>query len=97
MKQLVLYCDHETAINVAYNPMLHDQTKHIEIDWFFIKENLSNGSLRINYVKSGDQLAEVFIKDLCNRLFHPSICKVDTRDNTYTILRSVPSCMLAEL
>ncbi|KAI9169035.1 hypothetical protein LWI28_005826 [Acer negundo] len=35
-----LYCDNQYAILIARNPVLHDQTKHVEIDRHFIKEKL---------------------------------------------------------
>ena len=36
-----LYCDNESTINIAYNPIQHDLTKHIEVH--FIKEKLDIG------------------------------------------------------
>ncbi|RVW96099.1 Retrovirus-related Pol polyprotein from transposon RE2 [Vitis vinifera] len=33
-----LYCDNKVAISVAHNLVLHDRTKHVEVDKHFIKE-----------------------------------------------------------
>jgi hypothetical protein len=30
-KPIMLYCDNNTAINIANNPIQHDRTKHVEI------------------------------------------------------------------
>jgi hypothetical protein len=38
-----LYCDNKAAISIAYNPVQHDRTKHVEIDHHFIKEKLREG------------------------------------------------------
>ena len=35
-----LYCDNKVAISIAHNPVLHDQTKHVEVDKHFIKEKI---------------------------------------------------------
>ncbi|KAH9698541.1 protein kinase domain-containing protein [Citrus sinensis] len=34
------YCDNKAAISIAHNPVLHDMTKHVEIDRHFITEKL---------------------------------------------------------
>ncbi|XP_019055514.1 PREDICTED: uncharacterized protein LOC109115705 [Nelumbo nucifera] len=35
-----LYCDNKAAINISTNLVLHDRTKHIEVDKYFIREKL---------------------------------------------------------
>ena len=47
-----LYCDNKLAINIAYNPIQHDRTKHIEIDRHFIKEKLEEAVVCMSYVPS---------------------------------------------
>ena len=34
------YCDNKVTCDIAYNPIQHDQTKHIEVNKFFIKKKL---------------------------------------------------------
>ena len=38
------------TINIAHNPIQHDKTKHIEIDWHIIKEKLEKGMVCVSYV-----------------------------------------------
>jgi hypothetical protein len=59
---LQLWCDNKSAINIANNPVQHDRTKHVEIDRFFIKEQLNRGVLTLSYVKSQEQLADCLTK-----------------------------------
>lgn len=59
-----LWCDNKSAINIANNPVQHDRTKHVEIDRFFIKEQLNSGGFTLKYVKSGEQLADGLTKGL---------------------------------
>lgn len=73
---LRLYCDNQASISIIHNPVQHDKTKHIEIDRHFIKEKLDGGSLRVSYVKSIDQLADILTKgvsvlsfeDVCSKM-----------------------------
>jgi hypothetical protein len=59
-----LHCDNVAAINIANNPVQFDRTKHVEIDRFFIKEKIDSGVLKLEYVKSCNQLADCFTKGL---------------------------------
>src|SRR5437016_8154306 len=61
---MVLNCDNISTMNIANNPVQHDRTKHIKIDRFFIKENLDSEKLKLNYVRSREQLTDCFTKGL---------------------------------
>jgi hypothetical protein len=82
---LNLWCDNKSAINIANNPVQHDRTKHVEIDRFFIKERLDEGTLKLSHVNSGGQIADCLTKVLgvkecslaCDKMgmidiYHPS-------------------------
>lgn len=62
--QMKLWCDNESAISIANNPVQHDRTKHVEIDRFFIKEKLNDGLLKLSHVTTGDQVADCLTKGL---------------------------------
>ena len=36
----IIYCDNQSAVAIAYNPVLHARTKHMEIDVFFVREKV---------------------------------------------------------
>jgi len=59
-----LWCDNRSTINIANNPVQHDRTKHVEIDRFFIKEKLDNGTLKLSHIASGEQVADCLTKGL---------------------------------
>nr|AAP21414.1 putative polyprotein [Oryza sativa Japonica Group]ABF99446.1 retrotransposon protein, putative, unclassified [Oryza sativa Japonica Group] len=61
---VMLHCDNKSAISIANNPVQHDRTKHVEIDRFFIKEKIDSGVLRLEYIKSCEQLADCLTKGL---------------------------------
>ena len=60
--QLNVWCDNKSAICIANNPVQHDSTKHIEVDRFFIKEKLDAGIIKIDYVGTGQQIADCLTK-----------------------------------
>lgn len=71
-----LYCDNKSAINIAYNPVQHDITKHIEVDRHFIKEKLDNCLICTPYVFSQDNLADLLTKGMNNNNFEEIVSKL---------------------
>ncbi|KAK8937204.1 hypothetical protein KSP39_PZI011852 [Platanthera zijinensis] len=50
-----LWCDSQSTISIANNPVQYDRTKHIKIDRFFIKEKLDGGLLELSHVSTKGQ------------------------------------------
>jgi histone deacetylase 1/2 len=49
---------------LSANPVFHARTKHIEVDYHFVKERVLNKLLEVEYISSGDQVADGFTKPL---------------------------------
>ena len=64
-----LLCDSTRAIIVAKNPVLHAKTKHIEVRYHFLRDNVEKGKISLSYVPTRDQLADIFTKPLDQATF----------------------------
>ena len=64
-----LWFDNLGATYLSANHVFHARTKHIEIDYHFVRERVANKELEIRFVHSKDQVADGFTKALPTRQF----------------------------
>jgi hypothetical protein len=69
LSKLPLPCDNESAIRMADNPVEHNRTKHIDIRYHFLRDHQPKGDIKIAYVSTHNQLADIFTKPLDENTF----------------------------
>nr|GEY36714.1 hypothetical protein [Tanacetum cinerariifolium] len=60
-----MYYDNKSAIALFYNNVQHSRSKHIDIRFHFIIEQVENGLVEIYFVNTGYHLANIFTKSPC--------------------------------
>ncbi|GJY20702.1 retrotransposon protein, putative, unclassified, partial [Tanacetum coccineum] len=75
----LLYCDNKSAIALCCNNVQHSRAKHIDVRYHFIKEQVENGIVKLYFVLTKYQLADIFIKPLPKERFNFLIEKLGMR------------------
>ncbi|PNX81186.1 hypothetical protein L195_g037203 [Trifolium pratense] len=69
VKPLILKIDNKSAISLAKNPISHGMSKHIDTKFHFIREQVTNEMIEVQYCSTDVQLADGFTKAVkLNRL-----------------------------
>jgi hypothetical protein len=64
-----LQCDNTSAISLAKSPVRHSKTKHIEVRYHFLRDNVEKGKIALIHVPTQDQLDDIFTKPLDQATF----------------------------
>ncbi|CAN6710306.1 unnamed protein product [Malus baccata var. baccata] len=65
-----IWCDNISAISLAKNPIFHARTKHVEIDYHYIRERVLAHQVQVLFVCTQDQVADICTKALSKHIFH---------------------------
>ncbi len=70
----LVYTDNQSSIKLINNPVHHERTKHIDIQYHFTREQVDNGILTFEYISTDLQVADSLTKGVggdkiafCNR------------------------------
>lgn len=47
----VICCDNQSGIHISNNPMLHNRSKHTDIVYYFIRDMVQQGAIRLQHIK----------------------------------------------
>ena len=61
-KKIVIYEDNQSTICLSKNPQFHGRSKHIAIKYHFIRDQVKDGTVDLNYCKTEEMLADVSLK-----------------------------------
>ena len=78
---MLLMVDNKSAISLAKNPVAHGRSKHIETRFHYLRDQVYNGRLRLDFCRSADQLVDILTKPLKKERFEDLRRKMGLRSS----------------
>ena len=61
---VTLFIDNQSAISVAKNPEHHGRMKHLDLRWYWLRDNVESGALKPVHLSTNDNVADILTKAL---------------------------------
>nr|GEX41843.1 retrovirus-related Pol polyprotein from transposon TNT 1-94 [Tanacetum cinerariifolium] len=83
---VLIFCDNTSCIAISNNLVLNFKTKHIDIRYHFIRDNILKGDFELHFLPTDMQLADIFTKPLAE----PSFTRLVAELSMLNIHKEVP-------
>ncbi|GKE01251.1 hypothetical protein Tco_1389234, partial [Tanacetum coccineum] len=77
-----------SAIAISNNPVLHSRKIHIDIKYHFIRDHILKGDIKLHFVPTDLQLADIFTKPLAEPSFTRLVAELDITSKSITFTLS---------
>jgi hypothetical protein len=64
-----IFEDNQACIAIAQNPTAHGRTKHFDVAQLFVRERVTIGDIRLEYINTKENTADLMTKPLGKALF----------------------------
>ena len=77
----LLYCDNKSAIDLSKNPEHHARTKHIDIQYHFVRDYIERKIFELRYINTKEQLADALTKAIDINAFRNFTKRINIVEN----------------
>ncbi|SOV06544.1 uncharacterized protein UDID_17512 [Ustilago sp. UG-2017a] len=91
-----IFSDNTGTIQVSKDPAQHWKLKHIDTKYHFIRDNVQDGKVRIKYINTADNLADLFTKLVGKATLLRTRQGLGLTTQQVTVARQAPALLLRE-
>ena len=66
---ITIFGDNTSTISLSKNPVMHSRTKHIPIKYHFLREQVVEHNIRLEYINTKEKISDIFTKPLPREAF----------------------------
>ena len=79
IKLVLIKADNQGAIALTKDPLFHSCTKHIDIQWHFVRDQVETGAVQFEWIPTKDMAADGLTKALSNDKFAAFVLQIGLR------------------
>ena len=64
LETTMILCDNQGCIKMTENLVFHDKSQHTEILYFYIRDMVQKGAIKLHYMSTDEQFTDVMTKPL---------------------------------
>ena len=63
-----IYGDNQGSLKLVANPEMHSRSKHIDVQYHYVRELVQQGLIEVEYIPTADMAADILTKPLKRQL-----------------------------
>ena len=85
----MIYFDNQRYIKLLFNPVFHDRSNHIDIQYHDLKDCVQRRIMSLEYIPMEEQDVDILMKALTRRKFKFHRDKIGVADNPFLVEREL--------
>jgi hypothetical protein len=61
---IVLFCDNQSVMYLTKDQMFHERTKRIDVKYYYVREVITEGRLKVSKISTHDNPADMMTKPI---------------------------------